>query len=355
MYSAYTCLIDTKIPEDPMASLMDVLEVSCCCKSGSCCCRASHCCQLLSTVTENTCLNCPCLLDCHCIAVHLCSMLASFKCGLICAALHTSQVVAPYLDQQTALSLRLTCSASCCAQAVHELGHVLGSAKDATGSEATQTAFAAAVEAFPECSNVRAFCILRRPISPTEASAFSTVLQQLPKLHSLMLSEVKGQGSLRRPSNSTGYGTGAILPYLPLLTGQLQSLHIKCLRPPSNTATVLPRLQQLSMLCLDSVEGFSPQVLAAVGQLRGLRQVTVCLKHDWPLGQGLFTRSNGLEHLAPLSELSVLQVNLVGALPVSCSCLHVLHSTTVQHDQLYVHCLEKKSAGLVCRAQQQEP
>lgn len=242
-----------------------------------------------------------------------------------CSALYTSQVVAPYLDQQTALCLRLTCSAaSCCAQAVHELGHVLGSAKDATASEAIHTAFAAAVEAFPECSSVRVFCVLRRAISPTEVSAFSTALQQLPKLHSLMLSEVKGQGSLRRPSNSTGHGTGAILPYLPLLADQLQSLHIKCLRPPSNTATVLPRLQQLSMLCLDSVEGFSPQVLAAVGQLRGLRQVTVCLKHDWPLGQRLWTRSNGLEHLAPLSQLSVLQVNLVGALPVSCSCCNVL-------------------------------
>jgi hypothetical protein len=55
----------------------------------------------------------------------------------------------------------------------------------------------------------------------------------------------------------------------------VQSLHIKCLHPPKNISTALPRLERLTALNLESTSGFEPDVLAAVVQLKKLQQLPV--------------------------------------------------------------------------------
>lgn len=266
------------------------------------------------------------------------------------------QVLVPYIDQQTALSLRLTCTtaASVCAAAVQELTYVLGTAAAASRCEDAAMhlalGFRAALGTFSSSNTLRLFCVLRRPADPAEASALFDALQHqgpgvaaaavqatqtqqqqnaqehvqdqqagsspLTGLRGLTLSEIKGQGSLQHSPVAAGMGVGAVLPYLPLLSAQLRSLHVKCLRAPSNISTVLPRLEHLTSLSLDSTSGFEPKVWKAVGQLRQLRQLSVVVEAtpnlflDW----GRAETSAGLEHLVGLTELSLLKLTVVSTL-----------------------------------------
>lgn len=240
------------------------------------------------------------------------------------------QVLAPYLDQNSALLLRQTCkqAAAAASQAVTELQAVLGTVHEQQDHQQQSPPtrpqqpscpkapipahnvphdVVTALQAFSNASSCRLYCLLRRSANPACTAAIIQSLQQhLPHLNRLQLLEVKGSGYLS--PGLPGHGANAVVPCLPILQSCLQDLLIKSLNPASSTALVLPQLTGLTSMSLDCVMGVLPADLAAAAKLPRLQQLMVRL--DVRGSKGATTA--GLEVLSSLQQLSHLDVSLVG-------------------------------------------